>query len=100
VISATRIDRHYFDDSLVRFFPSGDSEALAQAVIEVLEDGEATRQRVEQARAYAHRESWQVRKTDYLALVDRLCSGRGLGPVEPTKRTLADAASGCTPGHV
>ncbi len=100
VISDTRIDRYYFDDSLVRFFPSGNSEALAQAVIEVLEDGEATRQRVERARAYAQRESWQVRKTDYLALVERLCSGRSLGPVEPTKRTLADAASGSIPGEV
>ena len=75
VISDTRIDRYYFDDSLVRFFPSGDSEALACAVIEVLENPEATRQRVERAQAYALSQSWQVRKADYLALVERLCSG-------------------------
>jgi hypothetical protein len=43
-------------------------------VIEVLENPEATRQRVERAQAYALSQSWQVRKADYLALVDRLCS--------------------------
>ncbi|MCS7089689.1 MAG: glycosyltransferase [Limisphaera sp.] len=74
VVSETRIDRYYFNDSLVRFFPSGDSVALAQAVIEVLEDKETTRARVARAQAYALAESWQVRKGDYLALVDRLCS--------------------------
>ncbi len=80
VVSETRIDRYYFDDSLVRFFPSGDAEALAEAVIEVLEDVEGTRRRVERAQAYARAHSWQERKADYLALVKRLCGGHGPGP--------------------
>src|SRR5262249_55376947 len=38
VVSSTRIDRHYFDDGVVRFFPSGDHEALAVAMYETLSD--------------------------------------------------------------
>jgi len=73
VASETRIDRYYFGDDLVRFFPSGDPRALAAAVVEVLEDVEGTRRRVERALAYARAESWEVKKHDYLALVNRLC---------------------------
>lgn len=76
VISETRIDRHYFSDDLVRFFPSGDADALARIVIETLENPQETRARVARAQAYAIAESWQRRRSDYLALVERLCSSR------------------------
>jgi glycosyltransferase involved in cell wall biosynthesis len=76
VISETKVDRHYFNDDLVRFFPSGDAEALARAVIETLENPDETCARVARAQAYAIAESWQRRKGNYLALVERLCSGR------------------------
>jgi len=89
VVSESRIDRRYFDDSLVRFFPSGDVDALARAVIEVLEDVEGTRRRVERAQAYARAHSWQVRKADYLALVERLCGGQV--PNRPDSETPLDA---------
>ncbi len=91
VVSETRIDRHYFDDSLVRFFPSGDARALARAVIEVLEDREGTRQRVARALAHARAQSWQVRKADYLTLVESLCSGK--------QRVLATAPTPSEPGQ-
>ena len=29
VVSSTRVDRHYFNDKVVRFFPSGDIGRLA-----------------------------------------------------------------------
>ena len=35
-VSETRIDRFYFDDSLVRFFESGNPDALAAAMLELL----------------------------------------------------------------
>lgn len=73
VVSETRIDRYYFDDSLVRFFPSGDPEALARAVLDVLENPEPTRARVQRAQAYAMAQSWQVKKGEYLEIVHRLC---------------------------
>ncbi len=74
VVSATKIDRYYFDDSVVRFFPSGDADALAEAILEVLGNGEARRQMVTRASDYAARHSWDSRKADYLRLVDDLCA--------------------------
>lgn len=78
VVSDTRIDRYYFDDSLVRFFTSGDPEALATAVLDVLGNQPSTRKRVENALKYVEANSWEARKGDYVELVDRLCS-RGVG---------------------
>lgn len=96
VVSETRIDRYYFDDSLVRFFRSGDPEALAQAVLDVLENPEATRARVQRAQAYAMAQSWQVKKGEYLEIVHRLCglSGpdHGCIPTRQTPDTTARAA--------
>ena len=74
VVADTRVDRHYFDDSLVKFFHSGDVEALYTAMVEVLEQPELTARRVACAATYAVQNSWQVRKHDYLRLVDQLCA--------------------------
>lgn len=83
VISETRVDRYYFDDSLLRFFPSANPGALATAVLDALENAEATRQRVQRASEYAQAESWQARQADYLALVNRLCSNQKIEAVKP-----------------
>jgi glycosyltransferase involved in cell wall biosynthesis len=74
VVSSTKIDRHYFDDSVVRFFESGNSAALAEAVVDVLRNDEGRRRMVARASEYAVRNSWDVRKADYLRLVDSLCA--------------------------
>jgi glycosyltransferase involved in cell wall biosynthesis len=72
VVSSTRIDRFYFDDSVVRFFESGNVDALAVAMLEVLGDPELRERMVANASAYATRHSWELRKADYLNLVDEL----------------------------
>jgi glycosyltransferase involved in cell wall biosynthesis len=75
VVSSTKIDRYYFDDSVVRFFESGNSDALAEGMIELLGDDDLRRSMSARALAYAKLHSWQNRKADYLDLVDRLCLG-------------------------
>ncbi len=82
VVSETRIDRHYFDDSVVRFFESGNPDALAEAVQEVLNDPTRRDAMVAQASAYVTRNSWQTRKADYLQIVDSLCLAREGGGTE------------------
>ncbi|MFA6563353.1 MAG: glycosyltransferase family 4 protein [Verrucomicrobiia bacterium] len=74
VVSKTRIDQHYFNDSIVSFFESGDRDGLAEAALRVLRDGELRRAMVKRASEYAVQNSWQSRKADYLKLVDSLCS--------------------------
>jgi glycosyltransferase involved in cell wall biosynthesis len=72
VISSTRIDRYYFNDSVVRFFESGNVEALAGAMYEMLSDERSRNEMVVRASAYAAKHSWESRKHDYLLLVDSL----------------------------
>jgi glycosyltransferase involved in cell wall biosynthesis len=75
VVSSTKIDRFYFNDSVVRFFESGNEDALAKAMLELLKDATLRKQMVNSASEYAVQNSWEVRKSDYLALVDCLCLG-------------------------
>ncbi len=73
VVSNTKIDRYYFDDSVVRFFESGNSGDLAVAMLELLRDEALRHNMVARAAEYAARNSWNQRKGDYLKLVDDLC---------------------------
>jgi glycosyltransferase involved in cell wall biosynthesis len=72
VVSSTKIDRFYFDDSLVRFFESGNHDAMAKAMLEVLTNPAVRRGMIARASAYAAKHSWQTRKPAYLELVDSL----------------------------
>jgi glycosyltransferase involved in cell wall biosynthesis len=77
IVSNTKIDRYYFDDSMVRFFESGNSEKLSEVMFEVLCSMELRQRMVSQAHEYVARNSWDVRKSDYLDLVDSLCQTHG-----------------------
>lgn len=72
VVSKTKIDQYYFDDSVVRFFDSGDVTALANAILDVLKNPENRNRLVANATAYSERHSWKRRKADYLNMVDEL----------------------------
>jgi len=89
VVSSTKIDRFYFDDSVVRFFESGNSEALTEAMYEVLTKHTDRRAMVARALQYALRNSWDNRRADYLALVDSLCATSGEGSVTRPKPLAA-----------
>jgi glycosyltransferase involved in cell wall biosynthesis len=76
VVSKTKIDQFYFNDSVVRFFESGNVEALAAAMIEVLQDPTLRARMVANASAYSEEHSWKRRKADYLRIVDDLIGPR------------------------
>lgn len=73
VISSTMVDRFYFNDSVVRFFESGNAGELARQMIELLSDPEKRRQQAERALVYAEENCWDRRRKDYLDIVDSLC---------------------------
>ena len=78
VISNTKIDKFYFDNSVARFFESGNPDSLAEAMLEVLGDDAARQEMIARANAYAARNSWDSRKDDYLRLVDDLIESRSV----------------------
>lgn len=73
VISSTKVDRFYFNDNVVRFFESGNVEALAEALLEVLQNPSLRKKLVDNALDYVAKNSWDTRKADYLKIVDTLC---------------------------
>jgi glycosyltransferase involved in cell wall biosynthesis len=74
VVSKTKIDQYYFNDSVVRFFESGNATALASAMLEVLQDANLRERMTSNAAAYSEIHSWKQRKGDYLKIVDDLVS--------------------------
>jgi glycosyltransferase involved in cell wall biosynthesis/peptidoglycan/xylan/chitin deacetylase (PgdA/CDA1 family) len=72
VVSRTKIDSYYFDDDAVRFFPSGDVEAMANAMVEVIADKTLRDNLVQRGFEYVNQHNWDSRKKDYLTLVDSL----------------------------
>ena len=76
VIADTRVDRFYFDDSLLQFFSGGDAVDLARAIIEVRKNPGASDRRVAHGLEYVERNNWGARKAEYLDLVASLTVGR------------------------
>lgn len=74
IVSGTKVDRHYFNDSIVRFFESGDVSALACEMLEMLSDEELRRNIAARALRYTDLNSWERQKGRYLDLVDCLTS--------------------------
>ena len=79
IVSSTKVDRYYFNDSVVRFFESGNPDALAREMVALLRDDELRRRMTAQASKYAATHCWENRKGDYLRLVDALCAKQDAG---------------------
>jgi len=77
VISRTRIDSCHFDDSNVRFFRSEDEADLANCILALKCHPELRAKLVANATAYIHENNWNVKKHEYLNLVDCLTARQG-----------------------
>jgi glycosyltransferase involved in cell wall biosynthesis len=88
VLSRTKIDNFYFDDSVVRFFESGNVEALAAAMLDVIENRKLRESLIAGGYRYVDLHSWDRRKAEYLALVDSLSTEVFSAPGAPTVEAL------------
>lgn len=85
--SRTRIGTYYHNDSIVRFFKSEDVDDLAAQIIALWKDESVRRQLVQSAREHARANNWEVKKDEYLRLVN------SLQPCESSTRNSAKAES-------
>ncbi|MBZ5526361.1 MAG: glycosyltransferase family 4 protein [Acidobacteriia bacterium] len=76
VVADTRIDRFYFNDSVVKFFHNGDERDLADAILLLARDSSLRSQLVANARLFVNQNSWDLKKSDYFSLVDSLVLGK------------------------
>jgi glycosyltransferase involved in cell wall biosynthesis/peptidoglycan/xylan/chitin deacetylase (PgdA/CDA1 family) len=72
VVSRTTIDSFYYSERDVRFFASGDSRALAQAVLEIIASRDLRDSLIRNGFDYVRRNGWDVKKKEYFDLLDRL----------------------------
>jgi glycosyltransferase involved in cell wall biosynthesis len=97
VVSNTKIDQFYFNSSVVRFFESGNPEALAAGILDVMQNVELRQQMIERGLKYARENSWERRKRDYLSLVDGLLNEEAEGTDRDVGGQLADVGKGVLP---
>ena len=74
IVSATKIDKYYFNDSVVKFFKPGDVEDLQKAIIELIDNKDLRRQLAENALKFVENYKWSANKKVYLEIVDKLTS--------------------------
>jgi glycosyltransferase involved in cell wall biosynthesis len=74
IVSRTKIDSYYHDQSMVRFFESENEWDLAKAILQLQNDSKLRRQLVANATRYVSRHNWKKKGREYLNLVDRLAS--------------------------
>lgn len=72
VASRTRIDEYYFTDQLVQFFESGNPTDLASKIALLIENPERRNALRGSSAEFIARNNWDVKKREYLDLVDRL----------------------------
>jgi glycosyltransferase involved in cell wall biosynthesis len=76
VASRTSIHSFYYDDSVLKYYDSDDDEALAECIYSMWRDPQARQQQVTRANLYVERNHWEVKKGDYLKLVDTIMARR------------------------
>ena len=88
-VSRTKVDQYYFSENEVRFFPSGDSKELAEAMWELATNVAERRRLAEAGLRYVKQNNWEVKKLDYIALVDSLLHESVCSHVVPEHRDAA-----------
>ena len=76
VASALPTVEHDFPDGAVATYPSGDAEAMAAAIVRLVDDPSARERSVAAASAVVADLAWENVSRDYVALIDRLADAR------------------------
>ena len=72
VASRTLIDEYYFTEQMVQFFDSGSAEDLARKVFDLMQNPDRRSALCESSSNLIALNNWDVKKHEYLCLVDRL----------------------------
>ena len=72
LISDTAVDRYYFNDRIVTFARSGDANDFGAKIVQLVRDPEARHRQVENANEFIKSNNWDVKKSEYLNLVESL----------------------------
>lgn len=76
IVADTKVDRYYFQSSVVKFFRSGDEEDLARSMLTMIRDQNLRRSLVESAEQFISHNNWDVKESVYLNIVAALLPNR------------------------
>lgn len=80
LVADTKIDRYYFNDSVVQFFRAGDERSLSEAMLSLIGSAERRRDLACNASEFVNGYDWESNKRTYLDLVDGLTLHNGFRP--------------------
>jgi glycosyltransferase involved in cell wall biosynthesis len=72
IASRTSIDQYYFNDGILEFFESGNAEDLAAKILGLMRNPARYAELKRNALEFIARNNWNVKRYQYLDLVDRL----------------------------
>jgi glycosyltransferase involved in cell wall biosynthesis len=72
VVSDTRIDKYYFNDSVVKFFKAGNADDLADALVYLYKNENVRKSLIRGGYQYIKDNSWEIKREEYYKLVDNL----------------------------
>jgi glycosyltransferase involved in cell wall biosynthesis len=73
IVSKTKVDQYYFNESLVKFFEPENVEDLAEAMLTMIRDKSLRDRLSKNGLEFAKKASWNEKKVEYFELVDSLC---------------------------
>jgi glycosyltransferase involved in cell wall biosynthesis len=79
IVSKTKIDQYYFNDSVVKFFEPENVDDLADAMLALINDRSKREGLAANGMDFAEKNSWETKKHIYLDLVDELCKNKVQG---------------------
>jgi glycosyltransferase involved in cell wall biosynthesis len=75
IASKTRIHAYYYDEKILKYYENDNEEHLAEALLMLRNEPQLRLEIANRALEYARQNTWQLRKQEYLQLVDVLmCS--------------------------
>jgi glycosyltransferase involved in cell wall biosynthesis len=72
IVSDTKVDRYYFNDSVVRFFRGGDDTDLAACMLDLIRNSPVRENQASNASRFVEALDWNAKQHEYLELVDSL----------------------------
>ena len=72
VVSATKIDQYYFDESMVKFFKSDNDRDLSDAILVLMKDQDLRKRLVENSQKYIRENNWEIKKHVYIDIIKGL----------------------------
>ncbi len=88
IMSSTKIDRYYFNDSMVKFFRAGDDAALAEAMLDMIHHPDMRIRLAKNASEFAKAYDWESNQDKYLDIVNRM-TVKDYSGAQPKLRAMA-----------